>query len=105
MLVTHSSRRWTVGHQPNQYQSSPANTAGQFVSMTTGRMKEDVGAKPCGNPIDKRHPWNQTTIRVRRNTTQRTCTSGNVATLAVTKVLRTSVSINNKQSKMAASMW
>ena len=35
-----------------------------------------VAKDPLGNPVDKRHPWNQTTSRNRRSATSQTNTRG-----------------------------
>ena len=52
-----------VTTRPGRHQPRHPHPAGQLVSTTTGQDGETfVKTDPLGNPVDQRHPWNQTTI-------------------------------------------
>ena len=56
-------RRQAGHHQPGRHQPRHPHPAGQFVLRRLGRRARCSSKHdPLGNPVDQRHPWNQTTI-------------------------------------------
>ena len=58
----HRRGRQADHHRPRGDQPRHAHPAGQFVLRRLARRRETfVKTDPLGNPVDQRHPWNQTT--------------------------------------------
>ena len=82
MFVTPGRRRRRqAGHQrPGRDQPRHPHPAGQLVLRRLGRRRRCSSAEdPLGNPVDRRHPWNQThdpaaaEARLRRTSTPGSC--------------------------------
>ena len=59
----HRRRRRAGHHQPGRHQPRHPHPARQLLLRRLGRARRSfVTSDPLGNPIDQRHPWNQTTL-------------------------------------------
>ena len=59
----HRRRRRARHHRPRRHQPRDPHPARQLATTTTGRTRRRSSTEdPLGNPVDKRHPWNQTTM-------------------------------------------
>ncbi len=58
----HRRRRRTGDHEPRRHQPRHPHPARLVLLPGLDRGETFVPKDPLGNPVDKRHPWNQTTI-------------------------------------------